>query len=228
MRDLSIAQRFFICGVNKNGTISSFDTRTWPCFVVSAVMDLRLAGAVRMTADRNPVITVTGPLPANLSHIAPLYEFLDGKHSIKLAKLIEQYIMSFTAKLRNALFDAVGSSLADLNAATPHRSGLLSRTTGYVPAVEVTNQVVDTIRTELFELDGNPATTEDTVVLTALLDRAKLLRRYFSPHERKQLASVIKQCAASPTGVQTKKAISDIETLITIIAVMPAVTSSAH
>ena len=42
MYNLSLSQQFLMFAVNKQGKISSLDTRTWVCCVTSGVIDLHL------------------------------------------------------------------------------------------------------------------------------------------------------------------------------------------
>ena len=52
MRDLSITQEYLICAVNEKGKISGFSTERLVCLVAAGLLDMELAGAVRLTEKR--------------------------------------------------------------------------------------------------------------------------------------------------------------------------------
>ena len=52
MRDLSITQEYLICAVNEKGKISGFSTERLVCLVAAGLLDMELAGAVRLTDKR--------------------------------------------------------------------------------------------------------------------------------------------------------------------------------
>ena len=68
--------------------------------------------------------------------------------------VVDAYNFSWTDKRLKALWNAVGSSLVKLEAATPCKAGLLGKQTGYLPAPEEVRSVVEQMRAEL--LEGRP------------------------------------------------------------------------
>ena len=93
MYNLSLSQQFLMFAVNKQGKISSLDTRTWVCCVTSAVIDLHLNDCVSISDEKRPTVSTTAELPSTLHHLLPIYQRISEKGPIKLNKLVEQYMM---------------------------------------------------------------------------------------------------------------------------------------
>ena len=110
MYNLSLSQQFLMFAVNKQGKISSLDTRTWVCCVTSGVIDLHLNDCVSISDEKRPTVSTTAELPSTLHHLLPIYQRISEKGPIKLNKLVEQYMMGRSGP-RTQLFDSLGNSL---------------------------------------------------------------------------------------------------------------------
>ena len=207
MYNLSLSQQFLMFAVNKQGKISSLDTRTWVCCVTSAVIDLHLNDCVSISDDKRPTVSTTAELPSTLHHLLPIYQRISEKGPIKLNKLVEQYMMGRSGP-RTQLFDSLGNSLVAAGAATPQVSGILKRSTGYVPDSHNLDRLRSAISAETSSTD---APTRNTVILATLLERSKLLKEYFSRDERARIKDMVKKHADSQADTLIKKTSAHID-----------------
>ena len=222
MYNLSLSQQFLMFAVNKQGKISSLDTRTWVCCVTSGVIDLHLNDCVSISDEKRPTVSTTAELPSTLHHLLPIYQRISEKGPIKLNKLVEQYMMGRSGP-RAQLFDSLGNSLVAAGAATPQVSGILKRSTGYVPDSHNLDRLRSAISAETSSTDPP---TRNTVILATLLERSKLLKEYFSRDERARIKDMVKKHADSQADTLIKKTIAHIDTLITLLITSASVSAS--
>ena len=222
MYNLSLSQQFLMFAVNKQGKISSLDTRTWVCCVPSGVIDLHLNDCVSISDEKRPTVSTTAELPSTLHHLLPIYQRISEKGPIKLNKLVEQYMMGRSGP-RTQLFDSLGNSLVAAGAATPQVSGILKRSTGYVPDSHNLDRLRSAISAETSSTD---APTRNTVILATLLERSKLLKEYFTRDERARIKDMVKKHADSQADTLIKKTIAHIDALITLLITSASVSAS--
>ena len=148
MRDLTLSQEYLICAVNEKGTLFTFNTEKLVCLVAAALLELQLEGCA---AVDKKFITVTGPLPQEMAHLRPLYDYLNTGKPMQTEKLLEEYTYSVTDAHLNELMAAIGDSLVQQGLMTPVKAGLLGKKQGYLPTREAINAVVDLVRAELLE-----------------------------------------------------------------------------
>ena len=145
MRDLTLSQEYLICAVNEKGTLFTFNTEKLVCLVAAALLELQLEGCA---AVDKKFITVTGPLPQEMAHLRPLYDYLNTGKPMQTEKLLEEYTYSVTDAHLNELMAAIGDSLVQQGLMTPVKAGLLGKKQGYLPTREAINAVVDLVRAE--------------------------------------------------------------------------------
>ena len=105
MRDLTLSQEYLICAVNEKGTLFTFNTEKLVCLVAAALLELQLEGCA---AVNKKFITVTGPLPQEMAHLRPLYDYLNTGKPMQTEKLLEEYTYSVTDAHLNELMAAIG------------------------------------------------------------------------------------------------------------------------
>ena len=130
MRDLTLSQEYLICAVNEKGTLFTFNTEKLVCLVAAALLELQLEGCA---AVDKKFITVTGPLPQEMAHLRPLYDYLNTGKPMQTEKLLEEYTYSVTDAHLNELMAAIGDSLVQQGLMTPVKAGLLGKKQGYLP-----------------------------------------------------------------------------------------------
>ena len=139
-----------------------------------------------------------------------------------LNKLTEQYVMGRSGP-RTQLFESLGSSLVAAGSATPEVSGVLKRSTGYVPQP----QVLDGLRKSLIaEATSTDAPARSTVLLATLLERSKLLKDYFTHDEQALIKSMVEKHSNSDMDTVLKKSIAHIDALITMHITTTSVSAS--
>ena len=144
MKDLSIVQKYMVCTVNEKGVFpfASVEERTLG-LVAAGLLELEMEGSISIDGRK---VSVSGKLPEHRPYLEPLYAFIQEKQKVKIDVVVDAYNFSWTDKRLKALWNAVGSSLVKLEAATPCKAGLLGKQTGYLPAPEEVRSVVEQMR----------------------------------------------------------------------------------
>lgn len=218
MKDLSIVQKYMVCTVNEKGgfPFASVEERTLG-LVAAGLLELEMEGSISIDGRK---VSVSGRLPEHRPYLEPLYAFIQEKQKVKIDVVVDAYNFSWTDKRLKALWNAVGSSLVKLEAATPCKAGLLGKQTGYLPAPEEVRSVVEQMRAELLE-DG--PVCDDTAALVVLLEQVKCLKVYFSDFEQKAIREKIKAIVDTPEG----KIVKDMMTYLQVVMYSPAARGAA-
>ena len=165
-------------------------------------------------------ITVTGPLPQEMAHLRPLYDYLNTGKPMQTEKLLEEYTYSVTDAHLNELMAAIGDSLVQQGLMTPVKAGLLGKKQGYLPTREAINAVVDLVRAELLE-EGE--VTEDVAALVILLEQGKCLKPYFSAFEQKEMRDKLQAISQTPAGKAVRDMVEYVENLIAVMTLLVTV-----
>ena len=217
MRDLTLSQEYLICAVNEKGTLFTFNTEKLVCRGAAALLELQLEGCA---AVDKKFITVTGPLPQEMAHLRPLYDYLNTGKPMQTEKLLEEYTYSVTDAHLNELMAAIGDSLVQQGLMTPVKAGLLGKKQGYLPTREAINAVVDLVRAELLE-EGE--VTEDVAALVILLEQGKCLKPYFSAVEQKEMRDKRQAINQTPAGKAVRDMVEYVENLIAVMTLLVTV-----
>ena len=203
--------------VNEKGTLFTFNTEKLVCLVAAALLELQLEGCA---AVDKKFITVTGPLPQEMAHLRPLYDYLNTGKPMQTEKLLEEYTYSVTDAHLNELMAAIGDSLVQQGLMTPVKAGLLGKKQGYLPTREAINAVVDLVRAELLE-EGE--VTEDVAALVILLEQGKCLKPYFSAFEQKEMRDKLQAISQTPAGKAVRDMVEYVENLIAVMTLLVTV-----
>lgn len=214
MRDLSITQEYLICAVNEKGKISGFSTERLVCLVAAGLLDMELAGAVRLTDKR---VEITGPLPENRNYLKSLYLFVKKHNPVKIEKILEEYTYSMSDKRLQMLLDDVGESLAAQGLARLQEGGFFGGKKTYVPQREAIRSVVDMVRAEL--LEEGPV-SQEVLILAVLLDKGKISKDYFSKFERQEMAQRFRAIRKTREGQMVDRMVEYIENMIATMTVL--------
>jgi hypothetical protein len=209
MRDLTVTQEYFVCASAKNGKISG--TERVICFVAAGLFELALDDLIHF--EKKCIVPVTGTLPDEKSMLAPLFQLLVSKKNVTVEKLAEEYAFSFTDANLNALFTSVGESLVHTGYAQRGKGGVFGRKTLYLPQREAVDRTIDKLRAELLE---DCTVTEESALLINLLQKANLLKFYFSKYEQAQIPQKLKLIAASESGKKIQEMMDSILGMIAI------------
>ncbi|MFQ6804778.1 MAG: GOLPH3/VPS74 family protein [Lachnospiraceae bacterium] len=213
MRDLSITQEYLICAVNEKGKISGFSTERLVCLVAAGLLDMELAGAVRLTEKW---VEIAGPLPEDKEYLKSLYLFVKKHNPVETEKILEEYTYSMSDKRLQMLLDDVGESLAAQGLARLQEGGFFGRK-AYVPQREAIRSVVDMVRAELLE-DG--PVSQEVLILAVLLDKGKISKDYFSKFERQEMAQRFRAIRKTREGQMVDQMVEYIENMIATMTVL--------
>lgn len=211
MNDLSISQEYFMCAVNEKGKIPGFHTEKLVCLVASGLLELQLENCISI---ENKKVTVIKALPESLSHLKPLYDFINQGRPVKIDKILEAYNYSVTDKRLTELMNSIGKPLVDMNLAEISKPGILSSKIGYQPKKEALHSVIGKIRSEMLE-EGE--VTEDVAALVILLDKSKCLKEYFSKFEQKEMKEKLTAIVKTPSGKLVKQMVEYVESMMAAI-----------
>ena len=213
MKDMTLTQEYFICAVNGKGKISGFSTEKQVCLVAAGLLELQMEGCICIDKKQ---VAVTAPLPAEKQYLMPLYAFLDKPRPVKMEKVLEAYVYSFTDRYLKELMASIGKELVAMGLARQAAGGVFG-TVSYVPTTEAIHGVTDMVCAELLE-DGE--VTEDIAALVILLERGGCLKPYFSQFEQKEMRARLKALLNSPNGKLVKNMVDYVENMIAIVTVL--------
>ena len=110
----------------------------------------------------------------------------------------------------------IGGELEKMGLATRTPATLLSNE-GFIPVKGALDGVIDLVRSELLE-EGE--VTEDIAALVILLEKADIIKNYFSPYERGQMKDRLKAIVRSPQGRQVGRMVEYVEGMLSIMTVL--------
>ena len=215
MRDLTVIQEYMICALNGKGKISGFNVERVICFIASGLLEMKMENCIEI---ENKKVRVTGELPEHLMHLRPLYNVISSKTKpIKIEKILEDYYYTISDKNLTELMNSVGKSLKDAGLAEETETGFFGKRKGYVHSKQAIHYVIDMVRSELLE-EGE--VTENIAVLVILLERGKIIKKYFSDFEQKEMKGRIKEIVSSEDGRMVKEMIEYIENMMATMTVL--------
>ena len=209
---MTLTQEYLVSAVNEKGKIGSMNIEKVVCLLAAGLLELQLAECITMDQK---AAAVTAPLPQEKEYLRSLYDDIaSGKGgSIKMDKLLESYTYSLSSKQVRALMGGIGGELEKMGLATRTPATLLS----FIPVKGALDGVIDLVRSELLE-EGE--VTEDIAALVILLEKAGIIKNYFSPYERGQMKDRLKAIVRSPQGRQVGQMVEYVEGMLSIMAVL--------
>lgn len=220
MKDLSIIQEYMVCSVDEKGKIPGYSTEKMVCFVAAGILELQSEGCIAMDGKK---VCVTAGLPAHCQYLEPLYRFIAERAPVKLQKIVESYLISFTDKHINELVNAVGDSLIAMSLAQAGRPGLIGNRKRYIPAPQTVRSVVEGMRAELLE---DAEVTDETAALVILLEKGKNLKPYFSQYEQKEIRKKLKTIMDQPNGKIVREMVAYVENIMVVASAAAASAAS--
>ncbi|MDQ0242873.1 hypothetical protein J2S09_000409 [Bacillus fengqiuensis] len=209
--DLTIAEEFSLLAWKHNKSPGNFagKEKTIQLYSIGALfMDLSLQGKIELD-DRDAVEIKEGTQTGDEAMDRLLQMIREGKKTKKFKKWMSVFYNGW--KKRKYVYEAVTASLVEKDLLEIHVKntfGLLKRRKATVKN-DAQDPIVQKIRAELLE-EGR--VTKETVTLCFLLEKAKMLKHYFSSYEQKQLKSRLKEL--QKTHEEEWKTIKRIQQLI--------------
>lgn len=219
MKDLTISQKYLLCVLNEKGKLPALDTGIEVCILAGSLFDLMFSECVKIGEDKK--IYIDGELNLNLNYLESLHTFIKDSKPMKVDKLASEYSFSFSEKRKKQLFTDIGDSLVDLGLATHEKGGLFANTDFYIPKKEYIDRIIESIRAELLE-EGN--VSDDMIVLVSLLEKSKVIKRYFSAYEKDRLKIRINEIKETDAHKVVKEMVDYIDGLIAVFVAIGAIT----
>ncbi len=214
MKNLSIVEKYTLLTLNDKGTFPSLSTN-YPeaCLLSSAISDLSLNEVISI--DDKKMVTVVADLPENLELLRPFYDYLKDIGSLSIAKILQDYTMSFSKRYEE-LFQSISNSLAAKNSVEKEeKSGIIIDKVRYYPNKSDVESVVQKLRDEVLEKDK---VSNDMLILSSILDRGKQLNQFFSKHESKDLKEKLELLRKTEASSLVKTMIDQLDALIVAMA----------
>ena len=203
----SIAQDFFLLAVGENGGMAPLRREVSNAGLVAAgVLDLEAAGVI---ASEKKKVTVLKPLPAELSHLEPLYHYLSEKPR-SFTRLMSDYLVGGSARMK-AVYESVGKSLLADGAVTEGMGGFFGNKQVYIPDRARKAELVGKLKETL--LGGGAVPALDTGLLL-LLKESKNLGQYFSKFEDGERKARLKELRKNPRSEKAAAAVKEAEDLM--------------
>ncbi|MFQ8984450.1 MAG: GPP34 family phosphoprotein [Evtepia sp.] len=215
MRDLTLSQEYLICAVNEKGTLFTFNTEKLVCLVAAALLELQLEGCA---AVDKKFITVTGPLPQEMAHLRPLYDYLNTGKPMQTEKLLEEYTYSVTDAHLNELMAAIGDSLVQQGADDPGEGLPLGRSRATSHPGGHQRRGAPYPRS-CWRRGGH----RDVAALVILLEQGKCLKPYFSAFEQKEMRDKLQAISQTPAGKAVRDMVEYVENLIAVMTLLVTV-----
>lgn len=224
MKDkLSMTQRFVLFALAKKPAIGVFHKDEMGVgLYVAGVMELLGAGVAVL--DEKDRLLLEKPLPAALSHLAPLCDTLEALGPKKPAKGAQKYVGTFLNRNMDALSLSIIQSLEGAGQLTSEeKRGLFYDKTQYPVPSAVLEAQVERLRQVIL----SPAPlAEGDVVLAALLKHAGLLKQFFSKHEADRLKSRLAEVKNSDSSRMARKIQNQIDAIYAATAAAAAASAA--
>lgn len=191
---LTITQEFMLLAVKPNKRIAS-TSRLRLSIVTVGLMDLALKQVIEFEKKK---VVVIKELPEELMYLSSLYDVITRKEMMKLSKISEIY--SYKNKEFKQLRNDIENSLENLPESVKNKEAIIER-----------------MRSEFLEDELK----DETVVLAAVLNKNKELKKYFSAHEMTSIRNKIKELKKEESNQVLSTMINNID------AINVAVLSSA-
>ena len=209
---LPVTQQYLLCALQENGTLPIIGQERMLSLVAGGVLELLLEETLALEGKK---LRVAASLPAEKEYLRPVWGFVEKKQPVRFEKIVQFFAMDLTDRNTRALIDAVGNGLVEAGCAEPEvRRGLFGRKTVYHPNLMQRDRVVQQIRAELLE-EGT--ISEETVILTVLLHRSGLLKRYFSQYEKAELKRRLQEIRQNPADEMIRRAASYLDSLLVVM-----------
>lgn len=213
MKRESLVIEYLLCALNDKGRLPSISTEKEVCFFAANLIELIQAGAVAL---KNKKLICMEQPSSTAAYLEPMLKILQQSKPKKPEDFVGDLAFSLSGKPMNAMMDACLNAMEeDGLMETKMHKGLLKETEYRVCRREETDRVIEKIRAEFLETGQ---ISNETMILGALLNKAGLLKTYFSAYEAKVFKQRLKELSEIPENRMISEMIDYVDTLIAVIA----------
>lgn len=203
---LLICETYLILLVNVTGRHEQLCLPQYSAgIVLGGLYDLLASGCIAEQSDGRLIMTAS--LPEEYSGLEELYRSVNGSLKSK-AKLLDDFSCSVTSKKITSLLDDLYYSLKQKGILeTEIRKGFFRQKRFIRLSSQKACQVVERFLKEAHK----PEPDDSTVFCIQMLQFAEVLKQYFSMGERRQMRSVLRQCAQTEMWRKTEPYVNRIK-----------------
>ncbi|GMQ57720.1 GPP34 family phosphoprotein [Vallitalea sediminicola] len=217
MKELSMVEEYSLCVIaNKNKTkVLYSDYKYSACIVAGAFSELIMEGTIK-NDDKGKVV-IEKEQNNYSGYLELIYNEINKQKPKTLKKWIENYSFTFSSKPIKSLTEKITESLIDKECIQLEtKKGMLKEHSVLNIDKKKVDNIIEKIRAEFLE-EGE--LTDETIILTALMLRTNMLKKYFSKYENGKLKERIKQIKTNPIGSLVKKVLDQIDAIIIVAAI---------
>lgn len=209
METLTLTEQYYICAANSSGKLSSINSYGPAGAVAAGIMDLALAGIIKISRSYAETETEEPMLPQYLSM---LYRDIQNSRRGNLRKVMESYVMALTNKKYGEYLDLLLKELEKKGAIRREKvSGFFGEKTRIT--------VNETVKSGLLErlsssFDGECTAEEigeDMMLLALFLKKTGVLRSCVDAGTYRKIASKLREGRKLPKNKEAFELIDHVE-----------------
>jgi len=215
MKDLSLAQKYYLGAINEKGDAPLFTTEDVTASLLTAGL-IELVAQGLVAQDEKKCFSIAEPWDESLPHLEPLYLAITTfKKTYNAKDVLGYYYLQLTDERTRVLFTSVGLSLVDAGCADELREqGRRKNITKYAPKPEAVAEMVAGIREEVL---GDEQISDETAQLLFLLRSSGSLNKHFSKEERPKLKARLKEVRKSEATAQVEGILATMGSLMLMV-----------
>lgn len=212
LMELSIAKEFMLCSLNDKGKLRGMGSETL-CFNIACLLELMDKKVISIKEDK---FQINQELNEQDAYLLPMYHFIKNSKPMKAS----QFAMTLSNEPNKELFKTVKEALiVDGCMMEIEKNSLLGKKIYTVAKKEWIDAVVQKVRAEVLE-EG--VLDQKTIILLALLDKAGLLKSYFSKYESNDLKKRLKEIKQDENHKLLKQMLDYVDAVMVSVIVVSA------
>lgn len=224
MEDLSITQELALILLSEERELNPLlDDETPASMVAAGLLEMVQEGLLALPKAEKPKfwddssrLVLKGVAPEQRPYLQTMAEIIQSTKNQTMQELVYKFFTDFDDKTLKGYINSVLDSLQTKQLICPSESsGFLGiKKTVWKVDSATTERIIQNLRVNLLE-EGSPE--RESTILAILLDKVKLLKRYFSEHESKQIKARINAFKQDPANAVLKEVIEILEGFYAIV-----------
>ena len=211
MKELTLSEEYLLCTMDKKGSINFMEHQAI-CLTAAALIELLQKGILKIEDKK---VYISEELSLENSHLVKVYDFIQDAKPMKVEKITEHFNFNISDKAIKALFSDIKESLFNKGCLDEKVNKSLFGTNSVTIAKEnCVDVVIQKIRAEMLE---NGTMDDETIALVALLDKGKILKKYFSKYEENAVKNRLKEIKENPNNILVKRMLDYFDTILVAI-----------